>query len=177
MSDHAMIDRFVERMGRRSEMEGEPRTAGRIFALLLMTPGTLSLDEIAERLSISKGSVSTNARALARHGLLERHSPPSERRDFYGVGEDLYTRVLESRLERMEEDRVIFAEMAKLAEELDPVVRKRISEMATAFVEITNATQGLLAAWRKRVEGEEEASRGVRERRFRRLVGNTKIQR
>jgi DNA-binding transcriptional regulator GbsR (MarR family) len=156
-----VVDRFVEQMGRRYELEGEPRTAGRIFALLLLTPGRLSLDEIAERLSISKASVSTNVRALAKRGFVERHSPPGDRRDFYGIGEDMYTRVLESRLERMKEARQLFAEVAGIAPELGSVVRERISDMAAAFIEISNATRSLLEA-RKGATGARAVEGGTR---------------
>lgn len=153
MDTNAVIDRFVEQMADRSPLDGEPRTAGRIFALLLLSPGALSLDEISERLKISKGSASMNTRALAKHGFIERQCVPGDRRDFYGVGEDMYTRVLESRLEQLEEARQVFTEIGRIAPRLDPVVRHRLLEIATAYLEITNSTRALLAARRELPSG------------------------
>jgi DNA-binding MarR family transcriptional regulator len=79
-------EQFIERMGMLSEEDGLPRIAGRIFALLLITPGSCSLDEIAESLGVSKASVSTDTRRLAQAGLIERLSRPGERRDYYQIG-------------------------------------------------------------------------------------------
>jgi DNA-binding transcriptional ArsR family regulator len=77
---------FVERMGVLTEEDGLPRIAGRIFAYLLVTPEACSLDDIATALGVSRASVSTDARRLAQMGLLERHSRPGDRRDYYGIG-------------------------------------------------------------------------------------------
>ena len=66
----ATDEQFVERLGRFFEAEGAPRTAGRILGLMLLTPGELALDEIAERLQVSKASVSTNARQMETAGVL-----------------------------------------------------------------------------------------------------------
>ena len=77
---------FIERMGVLTEEDGLPRIAGRIFAYLLVTPEECSLDDIATALGVSRASVSTDARRLAQMGLLERHSRPGDRRDYYGIG-------------------------------------------------------------------------------------------
>lgn len=86
--------RFVERMGLLCERDGMARTAGRIFGWLLYTGETCSLDELAAGLRVSKASVSTNARLLEQIGLLERTSTPGDRRDFYRIGADPWTRML-----------------------------------------------------------------------------------
>lgn len=94
-------EQFIERVGRFFEAEGAPRTLGRILGLMLLTPGELTLDEIAERLRVSKASISTNARRMEAAGVLERRSRPGDRRDFYRVAEDLPARLLERQVDRV----------------------------------------------------------------------------
>ena len=55
-------DRFIEMMGRHFEEEGVPRIAGRLFGLLMLVERETSLDELAEGLRVSKGSVSAGTR-------------------------------------------------------------------------------------------------------------------
>ncbi|HEU0054002.1 MAG TPA: MarR family transcriptional regulator [Longimicrobium sp.] len=94
-------DAFIEHFARLLEQEGGPRIAGRMAALLLLTPGALPLDEIAERLRASKASASTNARLLEQWGLLERVSHPGDRRDYYRARADGVAHLMERRLEWM----------------------------------------------------------------------------
>jgi|GEM_PF-1598642 len=97
----ATDEQFVEKTGRFFEAEGAPRTAGRILGLMLLTHGELTLDEIAERLQVSKASVSTNARQMESMGVLERCSHLGDRRDFYRVPEDLAARLVTRHLDRI----------------------------------------------------------------------------
>ena len=62
MKETVEEDAFIEHFARLLEQDGGPRIAGRIAALLLLSPDALALDEIAERLQASKASISTNAR-------------------------------------------------------------------------------------------------------------------
>ncbi len=82
----AVID-FIEQMGLVSESNGLSRIAGRMIGFLLVDDRTHSLDDIVERLRVSKGSVSTNARLLEQHGIIERQSIPGDRRDYYRIGD------------------------------------------------------------------------------------------
>lgn len=102
--------RFVERLGLQVEGEGFPRIAGRMIGYLLLQDEPSSLDELAEKLQVSKASVSTNARALEDMGFVERRSVPGDRRDYYmivdepwGVLLERVRRQLSSRVEILEE--------------------------------------------------------------------------
>ena len=63
---------FIERMGLAIERMGLSRTFGRLFGLLMVADRPLSLDEMVERLHVSKASVSTNARSCEELGLARR---------------------------------------------------------------------------------------------------------
>jgi DNA-binding transcriptional regulator GbsR (MarR family) len=84
---HEAATAFIEQMGLMGETLGFSRIAGRMVGAFLIDPRARSLDEIAEELQVSKASVSTNARVLEQHGLLERHALPGDRRDFYRMSD------------------------------------------------------------------------------------------
>jgi DNA-binding transcriptional regulator GbsR (MarR family) len=130
MADAA--DEFIEMMGRHFEEEGTARIAGRLCGLLLLTDAPASLDDLAERLQVSKGSISLNARLLEDWGVAERITRPGDRRDFYRIAPDVSTRLLERQIERI---KVLDGRMAALRPRLEPLpdtVRTRL-DRAMAF--------------------------------------------
>lgn len=76
-------ERFIEEMGLMSQDRGDPRIAGRIFGLLLVEGHELSLQQISERLGVSRASVSTNARLLAKRGIIRLTAHTGDRQDYY----------------------------------------------------------------------------------------------
>ena len=60
------------KMGLLCESDNLPRIAGRLFGLLILEDEAFSLRELADRLQVSRASVSTNARILTEMGLAER---------------------------------------------------------------------------------------------------------
>jgi len=96
---------MIEICGRICQVFGLPRSLGQIYGLLYLSPGPLSLDDIAELLEISKGSASTGTRQLAAWGGIRQVWIPGERRDHFEVEPDLgnllrsgYTDFLKPRL-------------------------------------------------------------------------------
>lgn len=70
-------------------MLGLPRSTGQIYGLLYLAPAPLSLDDIAELLSISKASASTGTRQLAAWQAVKEVWVPGDRRDHYEAVGDL----------------------------------------------------------------------------------------
>lgn len=98
MNEVAAREQFIEGMGQITEDEGFPRIAGRVFGLLLLASEEMNLDEIAGSLSVSRASVSTDARRLSDCGILERVTRKGDRRDYYQVRPDHFSYLLEQRL-------------------------------------------------------------------------------
>lgn len=92
---------FIELMGRQSENDGMPRIAGRLLGALLVADGPSSLDDLTEKLQVSKGSVSSNARLLEQFGMVQRVTVPGDRRDYYEIASDLPVRLVEFTLSRL----------------------------------------------------------------------------
>lgn len=98
---HPADEEFVERVGRFFEGDGAARTSGRMLGLLLLATREMSIDEIADRLKVSRASVSTNARQLETLGILDRVSHMGDRRDYYRIADDLERTLLRLRMQRL----------------------------------------------------------------------------
>ena len=103
------------------QLLGLPRSAGQIFGLLYLSDKPLSLDDMVNRLSISKGSASMGARHLANWGAIRQVWVPGDRRDHYEAVDDLsqllrasYTEFVKPRLDASERKLAgIFAELER----------------------------------------------------------------
>ncbi len=82
-------------------------TAGQIYGLLYMSPDPVSLGEMVEKLSISKGSASTNVRTLESWGAVRKVWVDNSRKDYYTANPDtasvITRRVKEGLTRRLEE--------------------------------------------------------------------------
>jgi DNA-binding transcriptional regulator GbsR (MarR family) len=105
MRDELTLDpadeEFVERVGRFFEADGAARNSGRMLGLLLLCTREMSIDEIADRLRISRASVSTNARQMETLGVVQRVSHMGDRRDYYRIAADLERTLLRLRMQRL----------------------------------------------------------------------------
>jgi len=91
---------FVEGMGAASATSGVlTQLQGRIFGLLYLQRGSLSLDEIVSELGQSKGNISINIRGLVEWHLVKRVSVPGSRKDHYEAASDFW-RVMQEIMER-----------------------------------------------------------------------------
>lgn len=70
-------------------MLGLPRSTGQIFGLLYLSPRALSLDDIADLLTISKASASTGTRTLLGWQAVKQVWIPGDRRDHFEAVGDL----------------------------------------------------------------------------------------
>lgn len=99
----AVNDSTVAGLGRLARFFGFSEVMGRLYGTLLMNPEPLSLDDLADTLRISKGSVSMNMRALERWGMATEVWMRGERKKYYQAESDLWQvirNVLDSRERR-----------------------------------------------------------------------------
>ena len=99
----AVNESTVSGLGRLARFFGFSDVMGRLYGTLLLSPEPLSLDELADTLEISKGSVSMNMRDLERWGMAKEVWVRGERRKFYKAESDMWQvirNVLESREQR-----------------------------------------------------------------------------
>ncbi len=95
---------FISGMSNISGFWGFPKGRGSIFAVLYLSPGPLSLDELVSQTGLTKGAISTNVRSLARLGLIHPAAQLGDRKDYYVAETDFYRAVRAILLERRNSD-------------------------------------------------------------------------
>jgi DNA-binding MarR family transcriptional regulator len=138
-------EEFVERVGRFFEGDGAARTSGRMLGLLLLSTREMSMDEIADRLKVSRASVSTNARQLETYGIVQRVSHMGDRRDFYRVAADLERTLLRLRMERLAGVEELLASGTATPAARDERVRGRLYALARMHGCAANALRACCA--------------------------------
>lgn len=98
-------EQFIEDLGLIAQADGLPRIAGKLIALFVVEGGPLGFSEIAERLQISRASVSTNTRLMESLGVLQRVTRPGERQDYFQLTDKPFVRLLEGTIDRAERAR------------------------------------------------------------------------
>jgi DNA-binding transcriptional regulator GbsR (MarR family) len=114
-------DQFVDLWDTMSRLWGISSTMARIHGLLYITGAALSMDDIMERLAISRGNVSMNLSKLVEWGLVRRVHKRGDRRDYYESLTDvweMFTLVANQRKRR--EIDPILTTLRRCREELSP---------------------------------------------------------
>jgi predicted transcriptional regulator len=140
--------RFTDRLAFLFEHDGLPPIAGRIFALLLLSEEPRSLDQLSEDLGISKASASTNARLLARFGLVEPVSRPGSRRDYYRTAGDLFERSMARWLGRWREFTEAIGEGRRAVPLSTTRVRERLERYECALTYMADVIGRAMVQWR-----------------------------
>lgn len=86
----AVNDSTVAGLGRLARFFGFSDVMGRLYGSVLLSPEPMSLDDLANSLEISKGSVSMNMRALERWGMAKEVWMRGERKKYYAAESDLW---------------------------------------------------------------------------------------
>jgi DNA-binding transcriptional regulator GbsR (MarR family) len=133
---------FVLEWGRMSSSWGINRTMAQIHALLYITGERYTMDDIIDRLQISRGNASMNLRELMAWGIVRRFKRPGDRRDVYFSDTDvwqMFARVVRER-KRREVDPTVTAlreclDLVRSEPKTEPVetYRARIQALLDAF--------------------------------------------
>ena len=81
---------FVDLWGTMSSLWGINPTMARIHGLLYITGEALTMDDMMDRLGISRGNVSMNLTKLVEWGLVQRAHTRGDRRDRYASVSDVW---------------------------------------------------------------------------------------
>ena len=83
-------EEFIQAWGTLGTSWGINKTMAQIFALLLITPEKLSVEDIMSELSISRGNASMNLRALMDWNLVDKSTKKGERKEFFHCDRDVW---------------------------------------------------------------------------------------
>lgn len=145
---------FIQGLSGISGFWGFPKGMGAIFGVLYLSPAPLSLDELVEQTGLTKGSISTNVRSLARMGLIRPVTRLGDRKDYYEAETDFYKSIRAILKERQngEFDQAV-ASVRETLEKLesgqgafDPTERAFLTERVWALSDFFNALDSLTSA-------------------------------
>ncbi len=87
---HEARENLIQGLGRVSSFWGFSKVVGQLYGLLYLSPQPISLDAMADQLSVSKGNISINIRLLERLGMVRKVWQKGERKDYYEAETDFW---------------------------------------------------------------------------------------
>jgi DNA-binding transcriptional regulator GbsR (MarR family) len=131
---------FISSWGAFGTHWGINRTMAQIHALLLISAGPLTQDDIMEQLNISRGNTNMNIRELINWGLVERVLLPGERKEYFTAEKDIWKVVRQIVKERKKRE---LEPMMKLLDQLEEVEGDKRDKEVKAFVEVVSGIKRL----------------------------------
>lgn len=135
---------FIENMGLIFQDDGLPRIAGRLLGFLTIKTDPYSLQELADILEVSRGSVSTNTRLLEQFGMVERVAKSGDRQGFYQLAQDAFPKVLQGGIHRMTKARQLILKAGERIPRKSASARKNLDDMARFYDITITAMNGVL---------------------------------
>ena len=111
-------EKFIDAWGVLGTSWGINKAMAQLFALLLISPRPLSVEEMMEELEISRGNVSMNLRALMDWNLVKKTLKKGQRKEFYYTEDDFWSLARIVAAERRKRE---VAPILDLLEELETV--------------------------------------------------------
>lgn len=145
-TEHAIAE-FVEQMGLILQAEGLPRIAGRIMGLMIMHGGPFGFSEMAERLSVSRASISTNTRLLEDLGVIERTATPGDRQDYFRLSRQPYARMLRGVVRRMRRAREVVEDTQETLPQDMQGAQDRLNELDAFYEALIESFVNVIDAW------------------------------
>lgn len=151
-NDAHLSDQFVHDYGEAYHQFGLPRLMGHIVAVLLTEAEIQSLDDITDRLQVSKGPVSQVMRRLRDHGLVEKQWVPGSRRDHYRATPDIFGQAFANHAALLRGNLDLARKYADAIEnspeDVDDHFRARIGEMQRFYELMSGHLDAFLEEWR-----------------------------
>ncbi len=142
--------RFAEEVGLVMEQIGLPRMAGRILGWLLVSDAPYqTLDDLAEALQASKGSMSMVTRQLIQTGVLERVALPGRRRDYFRIKGGGWALLIESRMRWITAFRETLDWGLELAKGKDASIQQPLQELRDLYAFIERELPTLYERWER----------------------------
>ena len=147
---HQARRQFIEDAGDLLEEHGLPHMAGRMLgALMICIPPQMSMDELAEELQASKGSISSATQLLLRMGIVEKLSRPGHRKHYYRVRPNMWTYLMKQDAHIAEHLDLVRSGL-QAVKEAPEAAQLRLLEMKL-FFEFTNEEMpGFLKRWEEK---------------------------
>jgi DNA-binding transcriptional regulator GbsR (MarR family) len=144
-----LIEDFGLHIGRAM---GWPPMAGRAAGVLMLSDRPLTLTQLQEALSASKGSVSEMTRLLMVNGTVQRIKQPGQRQLLYEWRDDAWIGCLQHQLQQTTELLALATSSVARGAQLPREQRGRLREMHEYYSFIVERLEGLLSDYTSRWE-------------------------
>ncbi len=131
---------FISSWGAFGTHWGINRTMAQIHALLLISPDSLTQDDIMEELNISRGNTNMNIRELINWGLVERVILSGERKEYFTAEKDIWKVVKQIVKERKKRE---LEPMMQLLDKLEDVEGDKKDKKVKTFVDTVSSIKRL----------------------------------
>ena len=152
MSGTARRLAYAERMG--AHMAEEHLTShmsGRVYgALLVSASAERSIDELAGLLRASRGAISMATKDLMKSGIVERISRAGDRKRYYRLRPNVWSRLYLEQVKNMEEHVQMAEEGLELMRGESSESKERLLEMGAFFRFILEEMPSVVDRWKKR---------------------------
>jgi len=144
---HEMIHRF----GEAYHAFGMSRLMGYVVALLIFSPESLSLNDIANQLGRSKGPISQICRRLLDRNLIRKIWKPNSREDFYEIQPDIFARAFQNNFDLIKNNTQIAHQLKTQTIQANDgsleIFQKRLVEMERFYEIMEKHYQNFMDEW------------------------------
>lgn len=160
MNKQDLIQQLINAYSEAYAKQGYSSLMGKIVALLIASPEPLSLDQISEKLQMSKGPISQISRKLKDHNLIEKVWIPGERKDFYRAAPDIFGQAFANYAASMKNNMEMGAQFSEVAENLEVKdaqakhIKNRMDEMKQFYELMDEYNKNFLKAWKETIKPE-----------------------
>ncbi len=154
MKKEELIHELIQAYSEAYVKLGYSSLMGKIVALLIASPKPLSLDDISEKLQMSKGPISQISRKLKDHQLIEKVWIPGERKDYYKATADIFGQAFANYADSMKKNAELGLRFNNLAEEVDMQdeqvqhIKSRMNEMQLFYNKMEEFNNDFLSTWK-----------------------------
>lgn len=150
--NHEARMRFADSVGAHmTEEHSMPHMAGRVMgALLISVPPERSIEELAQDLHASIGAMSMSTRELLRTKIIERVNRPGERRHYYRIRPDFWSKMYLERLDNVRAHMEMAEQGLALLTDEPPEMKERLVEMWAFFRYLTEILPEAADRWKDR---------------------------
>jgi DNA-binding transcriptional regulator GbsR (MarR family) len=144
------------------ESEGFSPLVGKIFAYLLFAANPVSLQEMAEELSVTKAAISVQVRTLEKHMMCHKLPTSNNRKDYYYIADDFSmitvhatTTKIATVLKLIETTLVVYSNLDEVAEVeriSHDASKRRFLEMQALYEMFLSRLDGIEEEWAIRRE-------------------------
>ncbi len=133
-------EEFIQTWGALGTSWGINKTMAQIFALLMISTKPLTVEEIMEELSISRGNTSMNLRTLIDWDLVSKKTKKGERKEYFECDNDIWD--LSRKVAENRKNREIMP-VLKVLEKISKLDENE-SEQAKKFVQVTKELKNVV---------------------------------